>query len=150
MVVRMTATRGFTNPRVTGPRPDGAVSPGDRFTTDWVHGQELRQLGLATPDDEAAFDAEPAEMMQPHNQISEPDLRRVNARRAAARSPAGGAVPVGPSDAAMPTIAPSAGDAVASPPIDPAPPASPAPAAPTASPLKSNAPAIPPAPGAAG
>ena len=168
MAVRMTATRSFTNPRVTGPRPDGAVTPGDAFTTDWVHGKELRQLGLAEPDDEDAFDAEPVEMMQPHNQISEAELRRVNARRRQARGaldaaagrgarpavtgfelsrPAAETAPLETATDAGGTATGTGGTSDPGTPAD-AGAAAPVPPAP-ASGIKSNAPAIPPAPGAA-
>lgn len=125
MTVSMTATKGFANPRITGPRPDGAVVPGERFTTDWLHGRELRRLGLAEPEDAAAFEAEPAEALKPSNQVSDPELRRINARRAAAAAKAGAAAPA--PTAPVP-------DLVA--PVVPAPGA------------RSNAPAIPPAPAA--
>lgn len=90
MSVSMTAKKPFTNPSIKGPREGGAVLPGDKFTTDWLHARELKQLGLAEPTDPAALNAEPTDAVQPTSAISAPELAAVNARR----GKAGPAAPV--------------------------------------------------------
>lgn len=82
--IAMTAKAGFSNPQIEGPRPDGAVLPGEPFKTNWLHAKDLKRNGLAEPDDPKALDVEPTDAIDPHHGLSVAEHAAINKRRAAA------------------------------------------------------------------
>lgn len=84
-MVEMKALKGFTNKAIYegGPRGDGTVLPGEEFLTSWLHAKELHFSGLAQATDPGEFDKEPADVVDPSNQLSVTEHAAINARRKA-------------------------------------------------------------------
>lgn len=81
---KMTANAGFTNPRIKGPRDNGAVLPGEEFETDFLHARELKASGIAEPGKGVDLDKEPTDEVEPHHSLSVSDHKAINERRAKA------------------------------------------------------------------
>ena len=90
-LVSMTALSVFHNAQIIN-RREGAqrldvVETGDPFDAPWLVAKDLVTAKLARADDYDDLDDEPAEAVEPHPTISNPELKRHNARRQAQRRP---------------------------------------------------------------